>query len=35
MDDIKENIKAKEVKKKNKKSVKQRLDEKIQNDKKS
>ncbi|EAJ6411887.1 hypothetical protein E5I41_02895 [Campylobacter coli] len=35
MDDIKENIKAKEVKKKNKKSVKQRLDEKIQNDKKA
>lgn len=35
MDDIKKNIKAKEVKKKNKKSVKQRLDEKIQNDKKS
>lgn len=35
MDDIKENIKAKEVEKKNKKSVKQRLDEKIQNDKKS
>ncbi|EAI6100876.1 hypothetical protein B9M60_06650 [Campylobacter coli] len=34
MDDIKENIEAKEVKKKNKKSVKQRLDEKIQNDKK-
>ncbi|MDN2873223.1 hypothetical protein PAJ90_03320 [Campylobacter coli] len=35
MDDIKENIKAKEVKKKNKKSVKQRLNEKIQNDKKA
>ncbi|BEK33610.1 hypothetical protein B11447_10520 [Campylobacter jejuni] len=35
MDDIKENIKAKEVKKKNKKSVKQRIDEKIQNDKKA
>ncbi|EAK4194890.1 hypothetical protein C1E14_08960 [Campylobacter coli] len=35
MDDIKENIKAKEIKKKNKKSVKQRLDEKIQNDKKA
>lgn len=35
MDDIKENIKAKEVEKKNKKSVKQRLDEKIQNDKKA
>ena len=35
MDDIKENIKVKEVKKKNKKSVKQRLDEKIQNDKKA
>ncbi|EDO6788049.1 hypothetical protein FV621_07550 [Campylobacter coli] len=35
MDDTKENIKAKEVKKKNKKSVKQRLDEKIQNDKKA
>ncbi|EAI8339559.1 hypothetical protein CUJ79_08360 [Campylobacter coli] len=34
MEDIKENIEAKEVKKKNKKSVKQRLDEKIQNDKK-
>lgn len=34
MDDIKENIEAKEVEKKNKKSVKQRLDEKIQNDKK-
>ncbi|EHD2714811.1 hypothetical protein JRR42_000392 [Campylobacter coli] len=34
MDDIKKNIKAKEVEKKNKKSVKQRLDEKIQNDKK-
>ncbi|UWN52763.1 hypothetical protein DS746_0515 [Campylobacter jejuni] len=28
MDDIKKNIKAKEVKKKNKKSVKQSLDEK-------
>ncbi|EAH6415800.1 hypothetical protein EIF71_01370 [Campylobacter coli] len=35
MEDIKENIEAKEVKKKNKKSVKQRLDEKIQNDKKA
>ncbi|EHE0143510.1 hypothetical protein JNR31_000437 [Campylobacter coli] len=35
MDDIKKNIKAKEVKKKNKKSVKQRLDKKIQNDKKA
>lgn len=35
IDDIKENIKAKEVKKKNKKSVKQRLDEKIQNYKKA
>ncbi|ENT9901506.1 PBECR2 nuclease fold domain-containing protein [Campylobacter coli] len=35
MDDIKENIKAKEVKKKNKKSVKQSLDEKIQDDKKA
>ncbi|EDO6579374.1 DUF3519 domain-containing protein [Campylobacter coli] len=35
MEDIKENIKAKEVKKKNKKSVKQKLDEKIQNDKKA
>ncbi|EOI5385891.1 hypothetical protein ACM1GP_001322 [Campylobacter jejuni] len=35
MDDIKENIKAKEVKKKNKKSAKQRLDEKIQDDKKA
>ncbi|EOF4457667.1 PBECR2 nuclease fold domain-containing protein [Campylobacter jejuni] len=35
MDDIKENIKNKEVKKKNKKSVKQRLDEKIQDDKKA
>ena len=35
MDDIKENIKAKEVEKKNKKSVKQKLDEKIQNDKKA
>ncbi|EJG4449713.1 hypothetical protein M9717_001750 [Campylobacter jejuni] len=35
MDDIKENIKNKEVKKKNKKSVKQSLDEKIQNDKKA
>lgn len=35
MDDIKENIKTKEVEKKNKKSVKQSLDEKIQNDKKS
>ncbi|EJC2355849.1 hypothetical protein MYA90_001482 [Campylobacter coli] len=35
MEDIKENIEAKEVKKKNKKSVKQSLDEKIQNDKKA
>lgn len=35
MEDIKENIKAKEVKKKNKKSVKQKLDEKIQDDKKA
>ncbi|EAK6785197.1 hypothetical protein E5921_00970 [Campylobacter coli] len=35
MEDIKENIEAKEVKKKNKKSVKQRLDKKIQNDKKA
>ncbi|RTI92683.1 hypothetical protein [Campylobacter jejuni] len=35
MNDIKDNIKAKEVKKKNKKSVKQSLDEKIQNDKKA
>ncbi|EAI2689275.1 hypothetical protein LJY74_001069 [Campylobacter jejuni] len=35
MDDIKENIKAKEIEKKNKKSVKQSLDEKIQNDKKA
>ncbi len=35
MDDIKENIKAKEVEKKNKKSVKQSLDKKIQNDKKA
>lgn len=35
MEDIKENIKAKEVEKKNKKSVKQRLDEKIQDDKKA
>lgn len=35
MEDIKENIEAKEVKKKNKKSVKQRLDEKIQDDKKA
>lgn len=35
MDDIKKNIKAKEVKKKNKKSVKQSLDEKIQDDKKA
>ncbi|EFU2404250.1 hypothetical protein HUM50_001251 [Campylobacter coli] len=33
MEDIKENIEAKEVEKKNKKSVKQRLDEKIQDDK--
>lgn len=35
MDDIKENVKNKEVEKKNKKSVKQRLDEKIQDDKKA
>ncbi|EAI9868037.1 hypothetical protein C5M59_01740 [Campylobacter coli] len=35
MEDIKENIKAKEVEKKNKKSVKQSLDKKIQNDKKA
>ncbi len=35
MDDIKKNIKNKEIEKKNKKSVKQRLDEKIQNDKKA
>ncbi|EDK4979564.1 hypothetical protein GG986_07625 [Campylobacter coli] len=35
MEDIKENIKAKEVKKKNKKSVKQKLDKKIQDDKKA
>ncbi|ELH7163116.1 hypothetical protein Q9G72_000524 [Campylobacter coli] len=35
MDDIKENIKTKEVEKKNKKSVKQKLDKKIQNDKKA
>ncbi|WP_167842694.1 hypothetical protein [Campylobacter jejuni] len=35
MDDIKKNIEAKEVEKKNKKSVKQSLDEKIQNDKKA
>ncbi|EAL2453449.1 hypothetical protein AXG02_07260 [Campylobacter coli] len=35
MDDIKENIEAKEVEKKNKKSVKQSLDEKIQDDKKA
>lgn len=35
MNDIKENIKAKETKNKNKKSVKQKLDEKIQNDKKA
>ncbi|WP_411629129.1 hypothetical protein [Campylobacter coli] len=35
MDDIKENIKAKEVEKKNKKSVKQKLDKKIQDDKKA
>ncbi|HDZ5018429.1 TPA: hypothetical protein RTG91_001254 [Campylobacter jejuni] len=35
MNDIKENIKNKEVKKKNKKSIKQRLDEKIQDDKKA
>ncbi|EDO6696607.1 hypothetical protein FVJ55_03830 [Campylobacter coli] len=35
IEDIKENIEAKEVEKKNKKSVKQRLDKKIQNDKKA
>ncbi|EHD0277438.1 hypothetical protein JYX69_001076 [Campylobacter coli] len=35
MEDIKENIEAKEVEKKNKKSIKQRLDEKIQDDKKA
>ncbi|WP_157142452.1 hypothetical protein [Campylobacter coli] len=35
MEDIKENIEAKEVEKKNKKSIKQRLDKKIQNDKKA
>ncbi|MEO46657.1 hypothetical protein EDZ77_06505 [Campylobacter coli] len=35
MEDIKENIEAKEVEKKNKKSVKQRLDEKVQDDKKA
>ncbi|HEB8446535.1 TPA: hypothetical protein R0959_000765 [Campylobacter jejuni] len=35
MEDIKDNIKNKEIEKKNKKSVKQRLDEKIQNDKKA
>lgn len=35
MEDIKENIKTKEVEKKNKKSVKQSLDEKIQDDKKA
>ncbi len=35
MEDIKENIEAKEVEKKNKKSIKQKLDEKIQNDKKA
>lgn len=35
MEDIKENIEAKEVEKKNKKSVKQKLDEKIQDDKKA
>ncbi|EHT2892450.1 hypothetical protein KXO20_001327 [Campylobacter coli] len=35
MEDIKENIEAKEVKKKNKKSVKQKLDKKIQDDKKA
>ncbi|EKT7747086.1 hypothetical protein PW846_001858 [Campylobacter coli] len=35
MEDIKKNIKAKEVEKKNKKSVKQSLDKKIQNDKKA
>ncbi|EPX1988098.1 PBECR2 nuclease fold domain-containing protein, partial [Campylobacter jejuni] len=35
MEELKENIKAKEVEQKNKKSVKQRLDEKIQDDKKA
>ncbi|EAK6079878.1 hypothetical protein E5J09_05120 [Campylobacter coli] len=35
MEDIKENIEAKEVEKKNKKSVKQSLDEKVQDDKKA
>lgn len=35
MEELKENIKAKEVEQKNKKSVKQRLDEKIQKDKKA
>ncbi|EHE0204304.1 hypothetical protein JNR34_000509 [Campylobacter coli] len=35
MEDIKENIEAKEVEKKNKKSVKQSLDKKIQDDKKA
>ncbi|EQA2229654.1 hypothetical protein ACXZMO_000119 [Campylobacter coli] len=35
MEDIKENIEAKEVEKKNKKSVKQKLDKKIQDDKKA
>ncbi|EDO8929930.1 hypothetical protein GN854_07765 [Campylobacter coli] len=35
MEDIKENIEAKEVEKKNKKSIKQSLDEKIQDDKKA
>ncbi|VEG60284.1 Uncharacterised protein [Campylobacter jejuni subsp. doylei] len=35
IEELKENIKAKEVEKKNKKSVKQRLDEKIQDDKKA
>lgn len=35
IDDIKDNIKNKEIEKKNKKSLKQRLDEKIQNDKKA
>ncbi|EAH8149394.1 hypothetical protein EJC82_05475 [Campylobacter jejuni] len=35
MEDIKENIEAKEVEKKNKKSIKQKLDKKIQDDKKA
>lgn len=35
MEDIKENIEAKEIEKKNKKSVKQKLDKKIQDDKKA